>query len=318
VLPSTLKVVAQSRLVQTGVERVQHFVADRPLLKIPPLQPGPPPYHYYDGTAVTAQWLFVLDTLNHCFWPRKGKQLWEIEYQNRRLSGYWALAASLKRAMEEGITIHRATTLVNLDRQTLQHVFRGRGEIPLLDARLENLQQAGRILIERFQGNFVHLIEEAARSAVALTLLLVQHFPSFNDVAAYRDNRVYFYKRAQLLALDLWSTFSGEFPGQFADLDQLTAFADYKLPQVLRHLHLIEYTPELAAKVDNLVPISPGSEAEVEIRAATIWVVEWLRRELASRGHKVISAQIDNWLWHLGQQQRFRQRPYHRTLTIFY
>ncbi|MFP3870587.1 MAG: queuosine 5'-phosphate N-glycosylase/hydrolase [Syntrophobacteria bacterium] len=286
--------------------------------EIPPLPQGPAPYHYFDGTLVTAQWIFVLDILNHCFWPDAGSAAWKIHYKGEILSGYWALAASLTRAMEEKIPIHRAETLAVLNRKTVDHIFRGRGEIPLLDERLANLQQAGQVLLDRFQGNFLHVLEEARGSATQLVLVVTAAFPSFNDTAAYRGKPVYFYKRAQLLTLDLWCAFSGKSWGALEDLDQLTAFADYKLPQVLRHLDIIRYTPELSRRIDNLVQLAPGSPEEVEIRLATIRAVELIRQELAQEGNAVTCAQLDNWLWTLGQRSAYRSRPYHRTRTVFY
>jgi hypothetical protein len=69
--------------------------------------------------------------------------------------------------------------------------------------------------------------------------------------------------------------------GIFADLEQLTIFADYKLPQVLRHYHVLAYDSTLAQRIDNqeLLPAAE-SEEEVEIRAATIWACECLCRAM--------------------------------------
>lgn len=318
VLPSCQAVVEQSQFVHIDFTAISSFLDSNTVLKIPPLPQGPAPYHYFDSTAVTVQWLLVLDTLNHCFWSEVGSPLWEIHYKNEKLSGYWALAASLKRAMEEGIPLHEAKTLANLKHETLVHIFRGSGKIPLFDERLENLRQVGNILLDRFQGSFIHALEEAGGSAVKLVLLVADQFPCFSDTASYHGKTVYFFKRAQLLVQDLWCTFSGTSWGSFHDLDELTAFADYKLPQVLRHLEIIRYESELAAQIQRLAPIPPGSAEEVEIRAATIWAVELLRQELLRRGQIVNSAQLDSWLWHLGQNDIYRSLPYHRTRTIFY
>ena len=318
VLPSCQAVVEQSQFVYIDPTAISYFLDTNAALKIPPLPQGPAPYHYFDSTAVTVQWLLVLDTLNHCFWSEVDSPLWEIHYENEKLSGYWALAASLKRAMEEGIPLLEAKTLATLKRDTLVHIFRGSGKIPLFDERLENLRQVGKVLLDRFQGSFIYALEEARGSAVKLVLLLADEFPSFNDTANYHGKTVYFFKRAQLLVQDLWCTFSGTSWGNFHDLDQLTAFADYKLPQVLRHLEIIRYESKLAAQIQRLARILPGSAEEVEIRAATIWAVELLRQDLERRGQKVNSAQLDSWLWHLGQNDLYRSLPYHRTRTIFY
>jgi hypothetical protein len=318
VLPSCLAVVEQSRYVQINTTAIENLVADNAHLTISPLTLGPAPYHFCDSTGATAEWLFLLDTVNHCFWPDAGSSPWTVEYNNEVLSGYWALAASLKRAMEEGFSIHRATTLAELDSQTLAHIFRGRGKIPLLEERVRNLRQAGQVLLDRFQGSFIYLLEEVGGSATKLVDLLAKEFSSFNDTADYSNRKVYFYKRAQLLVHDLWCTFSGQSWGNFVDLENLTAFADYKLPQVLRHLSILQYKPQLADLIQNLVPIPAGSPEEVEIRAATVWAVELLRQKLTHHGFRVNSPHLDNWLWHLGQEDAYRALPYHRTRTIFY
>ncbi len=318
ILSSCRAVVEHSRFVHIEPNAVSRFVDDSPPLEIPALPPGPAQYHFFDATEITAQWLFVLDTINHCFWPEVGSPTWEIYYDNKALSGYWALAASLKRAMEESIPIHQAKTLAKLDRKTLARIFRGRGEIPLLDERLGNLRQTGQILLDRFQGSFIHVLEEAKGSAVELVFLVSGEFPSFNDVATYGGKIVYFFKRSQLLAHDLWCTFSGDSWGEFSELDQLTAFADYKLPQVLRQLGIIRYEPELANRINRLRQLPSGSPEEVEIRAATVWAVELFRQELRRRGRQVTSAQLDNWLWNLGQSDHYRSLPYHRTRSTFY
>jgi hypothetical protein len=64
--------------------------------------------------------------------------------------------------------------------------------------------------------------------------------------------------------------------------------------------------------------IPPGSREEVEIRANTIIAVELLKEELCSIGIRMKSSEIDWLLWNMGQDSRFRQRPYHLTSTIYY
>jgi hypothetical protein len=205
--------------------------------------------------------------------------------------------------MEEKIPINQAETLATLDSQTLAHIFRGSGKIPLFQQRLTNLREAGQVLMDRFQGSFIHVLEEAGGSAVELVHLLAAEFASFNDTTTYHGNKVYFFKRAQLLVQDLWTTFSGDTWGDFVDLEKLT---------------IIRYELQLAELIQRLEHIPPGSPEEVEIRAATIWAVEILRQELGKRGQEVTSAQLDCWLWHLGQDDSYRSMPYHRTRTIFY
>jgi hypothetical protein len=125
-------------------------------------------------------------------------------------------------------------------------------------------------------------------------------------------------KRAQICVADLATAFNGQGCGQLVALDELTAFADYKLPQLLRAAGVLVFLPELAAQVDACTLLPAGSAPEVEIRAATIWAVERLRRALAGHGVVRRASEIDYRLWAESQVATSDLRPYHRTLTIYY
>jgi hypothetical protein len=138
-------------------------------------------------------------------------------------------------------------------------------------------------------------------------------------VADYHGETIYFYKRAQLLVVDLHGAFEGQGHGEFWDLDKLTILANYKVPQVLRHHNILEYDPYLTDLVDNYVHIAPGSPEEVEIRAATVQAVEKIRHHICKKKqHPIPAFKLDWWLWTLGQDDVVRERPYHRTRTMFY
>ncbi|MGV8073247.1 MAG: queuosine salvage family protein [Syntrophobacteraceae bacterium] len=276
------------------------------------------PCHFFDDTAETVRWIFVLDILNHCFWPDVGETTWTIQYQGESYSGYWGLAGSLKRAMESGVPITDAEFIANLAIEDLREIFSGEGEMPMLGERLRNLREAGRVLQSRWSGDIVKLVEGSRASAVKLASEIVSSFPSFRDEAIYHGKKVYFWKRAQIFVSDLCHAFAGERWGCFHDIQELTAFADYKLPQVLRALGLISYSAELAEKIDSRKKLKSGCEEEIEIRAITILAVEELKEGFMHLGTEATSAEIDNRLWQLGQLEPFRKKPYHRCRTIFY
>ena len=276
------------------------------------------PCHFFDGTAETVRWIFVLDVLNHCFWPDEGNPVWTVSFQGRDWSGYWGLAAALKRAVERDYPLTDPGYLATMPSADLREIFAGNGEIPMLGERLANLHEAGQVLQERLNGDIVHLVEQARGSAVQLVLQVVAAFPSFRDEACYHGKPVTFWKRAQILAADLFHAFSGKDWGAFDDIHQLTAFADYKLPQVLRHLGIIAYAPDLERRIDRRELLPPGSEQEVEIRAATIHAVEGLCQVFRQSQVQATAMAVDQWLWHLGQMEVFRTRPYHLCRTIFY
>jgi hypothetical protein len=319
VLPSIESVVAKSRWVRFHPERLAaaaaqwvDFLSGRATWRHP--------CHYFDGTEETLRWVFVLDVLNHCFWPDEGEPTWTVRYDDRDYSGYWGLAASLKRALENGFPVTDPAYLAELSLMDLREIFRGtdQAEIPLLNERLVNLREAGQVILSRWQGDLVHLLEETRGSAVETVQQVVTSFGSFRDEARYHGRVVYFWKRAQLFVADVHVAFTGERWGSFDDISELTAFADYKLPQVLRELSLISYHPDLANQVDQMVNLAAGGEEEIEIRAMTIWAVEALKGALRGLGKEVTSASVDQWLWQLGQLEPFRKRPYHRCRTIYY
>lgn len=321
VLSSTREVVEQGEQVWVNIDRVQLLASQWMQQEGDPLTNASPTwyerYHFNDHTERTVNWIVVLDAMNFCFWAEKKQARWTIEYQGETLNGYLAEAAALTRAVEEKIPLWDAHYLSNMTAKDLAHIFRGEQTIPLFEQRLQHVQEVGQILLERFDGQFIHAIEQAEGNAVKLALLLATYFPSFNDVTSYRNRVVRFYKRAQICVADIHGAFGGKDWGAFSDFDQLTAFADYKVPQVLRHFGILEYHPMLAERIDNQELLTAGSEEEIELRAATIWGCELLRREMARQGGVLTASEIDLRLWLLGQHST-DMRPYHQTRTIYY
>ncbi len=275
-------------------------------------------YHFYDGGKNTVIYHLVLDTINFCFWPPPRKERWEIKYESKKLSGYYALAASLKRLVKSGVPFTNASYLADLSLVELKKILNGRGELQLIKDRLLALNELGNILLKEYKGHAYKLVESAGHSALKLVRLLADKLSSFNDIAEYQGQMVFFYKRAQIFAADLHGAFNGKSLGYFTDIDNLTAFADYKLPQVLRQLGILLYSAPLAQKVDREILLEAGSPEEIEIRANSIWAVELIRQELNQLGKRARPFEIDWILWNMGQGAEFKLKPYHRTLTIFY
>ena len=317
VLETAREVAGMSRHVRINRKALVRFSEELARIETP--APGWDSVHHFRGSEEeTLAYLLVVDTVNFCFWPPAGGEKWEISNGPVCCSGYYALAVSLKKALKSGVPVTSAQFLASLSLDRLKGIFEGRGQLQLIERRWDNLRELGRVLMDGYQGQAHNLVAEARGSAVELTELLAGKLSSFRDVAFYQDKEVFFYKRAQLFAADLHVAFGGKGWGSFRDIADLTAFADYKLPQVLRHLGVLEYAPELAEKIDRMVCLDPGSGEEVEIRANTIWAVELIRQEMGLVGRPLRAFEIDGILWHLGQQEVSRAKPYHRTVSIFY
>ena len=68
--------------------------------------------------------------------------------------------------------------------------------------------------------------------------------------------------------------------GGFQDIEQLTVFPDYRLPQLFRALGIIELGPALSARIDRLSHIPKDSAVEIALRAATVVAGDRLRKRL--------------------------------------
>lgn len=105
----------------------------------------------------------------------------------------------------------------------------------------------------------------------------------------YKGHQVFLYKRAQIFAADLWGAFKGEGFGCFYDIGQITIFADYIVPAVLRNLGVLKYSLALAKIIDSNNEVVSGSEEEVEIRACSVYAVEKMKDLI----EKKIGKQVD-------------------------
>lgn len=249
------------------------------------------------------------DCLNFCFWPTPG-----LEYEH--------LAFGLKAAVQRDRMALSADRLASATEDTIRDWFSG-FEIPQIAERAAKLRELGVVLQAHFGGEAALLVARAARSAARLVRLLTCLLPGFRDEALHQGRQCFFYKRAQILAADLWAAYGRPPPGSgspyaFEDVGELTMFADYRVPQILAHLGVMEYDHILEAKIGGEVELQAGSEEEVEIRAACVQAVEGLRAELARRGVTVTSVEIDWRLWHEGERIKRDIAPHHRTLTCFY
>jgi hypothetical protein len=273
-----------------------------------------PVFYRRDPDALAGQ-ILLFNAVNFCYW---GAQKWEVEFDGRWWDGSMALLGSIHRALDEGIPILDGATLAHLTAADLAHLLTGRGQLHLMAERLAIWQEVGQRLTAEFGGRFTEVIAAAGEDAPRLVQVLVERFPSFDDAWEFEGRRVPFYKRAQLAVAMLSEAFDGQGWGRLARTDQLTVFADYKLPQVLRRLGILTYDESLAAAVDGQTFIPAGSRWELEIRIATVWAAELMRRSLAPRRPEVTALHLDYWLWYAGRQQGPDVQPYHRTLTTAY
>jgi len=143
------------------------------------------------------------------------------------------------------------------------------------------------------------------------------NFDSFRDVSSYHGQPVYFMKRAQICPLDIAITWQLHDHPPLSGVEELTAFADYRVPQALRHLGILRLSPELAEAIDAGRELPMDCEEEIEIRAATIVAVDRMVRALNEVGKKAAAWQVDCNLWAMARSEDVRVE-HHRTRTVYY
>jgi len=306
-----------------------------------------------------ALYILALDAINFCFWPSHNEKNNENEpnfeyehlaialarmaksdeeYQHSHpstLSPHYIFAPSRLASMSE-------TEMASLFEEQLATIAKPK-KITSLDnisTRIRLWNEIGKVLLEQWNGSILEFLQieknqncHCALSAPQLVDRIVQNFPGFRDCYPWRQkegddplcSHLYLYKRAQICVGD-WNA---SLKLNLSDLDQVTTFADYRVPQLLRNSGVLEYSAKLGESIDNGLEIVAGSMEEKTIRAATVVAVERLVQELqdltqkkpTTEGTPVFTAIAVDWhLWQVGEkmQNEGLLKPHHRTRTTFY
>ncbi len=310
---STKYVVENSKEVkinQKNLKRIARIIKTK--------KPPKPDKELFSGIPENelVQFLFVLDSLNFCFWPEKGKKKWKVFYKKKYFSGFFAFALALKKAFFK-YPILDSNYLQSISLSDLKNIFKGQGEIPLLKERQKIIQQNARILNIKYKGRAEHILEKSNRDVEKFIETLIKDFPSFQDTAFYKGKKIYFLKRAQILAADIYEVLKEKGLKSFKNQDKLTCFADYRIPQILNNFGVLEYSKKLTEKIKNKKLIPKFSKEEIEIRANCIWAVEYIKEELKQARKSFCSYEIDEILWGMSKKLKLKI-PHHRTKTIYY
>jgi Potential Queuosine, Q, salvage protein family len=304
----------RARHVRIAVDRIDAYAASLPLERAvaPTLDPNT---HFLGNSCDMLAFFLTLDTINF------GSGYFPHLKKRPGMSGYFTVASSLTDHYRAHgpIEPHRLTTMTADDCTTLFAQDAGNPTVrELMQLFSTALNDLGRFVVDRFGGQFTALVESANHSAARLLAILTE-MKYFRDVERYGDIEIPFYKRAQLTAADLSLALNRTELGRFDDLDELTIFADNLVPHVLRIDRILEYTPELAARIDREELIPAGSEEEIEIRACAVHAVELMKQALVAKGKEVTSMGLDYVLWNRGQEKHYKSvKPRHRTRTIYY
>lgn len=261
--------------------------------------PGHPPADHKH----LIDYIFLIDSLNFSFWSDT-----PCTINGKR--GYAGFVSALSKCER----IWDPLVYGYLNFEEVQDLFKtDQGEcLPMCKERWEIMTSNAHILKDRFDGTARRILEMADFDAIRIVEIITENFPNFNDTADYKGQSVSFHKRAQIFVADVYSAVGC--PDFIKNIEKLTMFADYRVPQVLLSMNILIYSDRLLRTLEERLLVC-GEPMEVEIRAASIQAVELLCKKMGK-----CAFAIDYALWdyagdHWEQVNSF---SIHKIRTIYY
>lgn len=261
-----------------------------------------------------ASFLLILNSINFSFFdpdnlkPFQDGEVKGSSLATQRLVGHWK-------------KLRDFDFLRQIDVRFVENILFSAGTpISMLDTRTRILREVGHFLygLEKEGTPLSVWIEGSSENGpIDLVTRIPLVLPSWNDP---------FLKRAQLFVGMLYGRLREAEWVDFDRVDQLTIFADYRVPQTLIAMGIIEPSRSVERTLKKRKLIPPGSRMEMELRAASIVASERLLRAMQRNGHwgNVTPLEIDYLLWSLGRGKDMEgifSRPmpnHHYTVTTHY
>lgn len=224
--------------------------------------------------------LLVLHTIgDYCFW---GDPKWEIRVDNKVIDGTIAIMYVIIQWFKK----HKS---FKMSFEEFKDLLKGNVEIPLLKERYEELQ-----VMNNFLGNrsFYNMIKDI-RDDSHLFNLIIDNLPLTSDIL---------HIRALVENVDV-------------HYNNLVGCADYKIPQIMNSLGMIQYSELLNEKIANKEEVEEGSSLEIEIRANSLVVIDYIYRKANKRFERM---DINGILWLKSQDKKKINKNYHMTKTVNY
>lgn len=242
--------------------------------------------------------LLIFESIDYSFW---GQPKWEINTEEGIKDGSDALLYVMIKYVKET----RSTDFSNLTLNEFKELLKGNIDIPLLEERYRTIVNISRIVNEKMNGSFYKFIKDINLDT-KLFDTIINNFDSFKDEREYNGKTIYFYKLAQLLTSDILHI-REKFENISVDYSNLIGCADYKIPQTLRAIGIVEYNNELSRIVDQRNQLENSSEYEVEIRASQIVVIDYISNILIDTN----PIDINDFLFVYSKKVKAIAKPYH-------
>jgi len=255
----------------------------------------------------------ILNSINYCYFDQDGKR-----FQDGKVHGSSLVSIRLTENWKE---LQDPTFLSRVDENyLLSELFRAECPISLVKERTTALREVGEFLTRNPDFTFRKLFQKHKENAYYVSQALPTHLPTWRDP---------FFKRAQLFVGMVYGRFQDEpdLPIDIESLEDLTVFADYRVPETLIRMGVIVPSAPLMTKIHRREFLGSGSRKELELRAATIVGADAIMNILNTLGDThVNSLHVDYLLWSAGRKIKdapanlFVQNHimHHQTLTTDY
>ncbi|MEY2663331.1 MAG: hypothetical protein RIR35_139 [Actinomycetota bacterium] len=321
VLKSLEPVLNNAKLVHINKEKLID-VANWMAYEEFPKPDGSMLFDFGNDPDVLMDFTMVVNTMNFAFTDFTTGVKFETDYQGKRWCDSEAMLACMHRAINSGIPLFSGEYLANLTKEQFNTIFAGTIQMPMVDERVAIFNEVGRVLVEKYQGSYHNFVRSCSPRLYdqgnGLLERLVTEFPRFNDVSDYHGNKVQIFKLAQLGIWGMHLALSPRGHWKLEDASELTAFADYIVPVGLRVMGIFEYAKELEDQINNLQEVKRDSDAEVELRASSIYCIALLTEEINKRRPgmtPLLMPQVDFRFWKTYHATHW---PHHLTKTVMY
>lgn len=242
--------------------------------------------------------LLIFESIDYSFW---GQPKWKVYTDDGIKDGSDSLLYIMLKYVKETKT----TDFSNITLEEFKQLLKGNTEIPLLKERYKTISYISKIVNEKMNGSFYNYIKDI-NVDTQLFNFIISNFESFKDERSYNGKTIYFYKLAQLLTSDILHI-REELEGISVDYSNLIGCSDYKIPQTLRALGILEYNEELSNIIDGKNQIEISSKYEVEIRASQLVVIDYISSKLDNAK----SIDINDYLFTYSKRIKDIAKPYH-------
>ena len=225
------------------------------------------------------------------------------------------MKAAFYRAIEDSYPLTDPSFLSHLHEAEFKNMIRGKNNLQLIPERVNHLRQVGRVLTTKYNEDVMNIIEKGKGDAINLLDEITNNFKCYDDSTNYYGHNVMFNKRAQLFVSNTENTLRVAGKEGLKKVNELTALADYKVPQILRHFGILDYSPKLVSKIDNKQIIEASSPEEIEIRAFTIETIEKMTNILKVNFPDINAIVLDKYLYHESKVIKEEMQPHHRAIS---